>query len=358
MAEIATPTRARRRSGKFPLRVVTLALLTGALIALSVVIAVPFLHAITWGVALAIIGWPMHKAIRVRVGNPTGAAVLSTLIVLLVIVVPGLLVARQVASEASQLGTTANELVTRDNLEALPGMDRTVAWMDSVNIDLETQFHKMIDYFLPDVRSIAQGSVTTAMQFLVAMYILFYAFRDRGEFMHGLRELLPLTRQESNQVFVSAADSVHGNLYATVVTSLIDSALFTLLFWFFELPAPLLWGAVMFVLSILPMVGAGLVWFPVGLYLAMQGSWPAATTILGCGIFTAVAIDYFLFAKIAGDRMRMHPVPAMIAFLGGLAIFGLSGMILGPAIVAMTDALLNLWRTRHDGAGSAMTDAK
>ena len=350
-----------RAPRKLPLRLITLALLTAVLVFLSIAVAVPFLHAITWGVALAIMGWPMHKFIKARIAQRSIAATLSTMIVLVVIVVPGAFVVYQVGRETADMAekteTTPDELLSRKKLEEVPGMSNVIAWMDRINVDVEAEIQKMVTTFLPDPQGLAQGSISASVQFLVAMFILFYVFRDRGEFMQGLREILPLTRAESDRVFNSAADSVHANLYATVVTGLIDAVTGALLFWMLGLPAPFMWGAVMFILSILPVVGAGLVWFPVAMYLAVTGSWPAALAILTWGTITAVAIDYLLYAVLAGDRMRMHPVPALIAFLGGLAIFGLSGMILGPAIVAMTAAMLELWHRRRNGARSAMADA-
>jgi predicted PurR-regulated permease PerM len=350
--------RARRT---VPLRLVTLALMTAGLIALSVLIAVPFLHAITWGIALAIMAWPMHKVVKARVANPSGAAAVSTTIVLLLLVMPGVFAVYQIGREAEALGretgTTPDEVMSRESLERAPGVSRVVDWMDRVNLDAEAEVRKMVQSFLPSTEGLTESSMAASVQFLVAMFILFYVFRDRGEFVQGLRQLLPLTRAESDRVFASAADSVYANLYATVVTGLIDSITGAFLFWSLGLPAPFLWGAVMFILSILPVVGAALVWLPVAMYLAVTGAWPSALAILTWGIITAIVVDYILYARLAGDRMRMHPVPALLAFLGGLAVFGLSGMILGPAIVAMTAALLDLWREGSNPQGSAMTDA-
>jgi predicted PurR-regulated permease PerM len=346
---------------KVPLRLVTLAVLTAILLALSLLIAFPFLHAITWGMALAIMAWPMHRRVKARIASPSGAAFASTFVVLLLIVVPGVFVVYQIGRETEQMAreseTPPDQMVSRETLEEVPGGSRVVTWMDRVNIDVEKQLGDAVSTVLPNPKSLAAGSITAAAQFLIAMFILFYVFRDRGEFMQWLRELLPLTRSEGDRVFSSAADSVHANLYATVVTGLIDSSTFTLLFWFIGMPAPFLWGSVMLVLSILPVVGAGMIWFPTSVYLAMTGEWPSAMAILAWGAFTGVAVDYLLYARLAGNRMRMHPVPALLSFLGGLAIFGLSGVILGPAIVAMTSSMLDLWRERSTPKGSAMSEA-
>jgi predicted PurR-regulated permease PerM len=180
----------------------------------------------------------------------------------------------------------------------------------------------------------------------VAVFVLYYLFRDRDAFLEELRDLLPLSEDESNFLMTRVADSVHATLYATVVTSLIDAVAFGLTFWVTGIPSPVLWSVVMFLLSLLPVLGAGLIWVPATIYLATNGNWLGASGLVVVGIVTGAFIDNILYARLAGGRMRMHNVPVLIAFLGGLAVFGVSGMVLGPAIVAVTEALLRLWKQR------------
>jgi predicted PurR-regulated permease PerM len=187
------------------------------------------------------------------------------------------------------------------------------------------------------------------VQFLVVLFLLYFIFLDRAEFIHRLRELLPLSKSESEQVFTRAADSVHANLHASVITSLIDSTGGTLMFWLLGLPSPVLWGVVMFVLCLLPVVGAALVWVPATIFLTLAGRWPHAAALAAWGVTTSIVVDNFLYSRLAGKRMRMHEAPALIAFLGGLAIFGMSGMVLGPAILAVTVAFLEVWKKRISG---------
>jgi predicted PurR-regulated permease PerM len=150
-------------------------------------------------------------------------------------------------------------------------------------------------------------------------------------------------------VFRLAADSVHANLYADLVTSLIDAATGGLVLWAVGLPSPLLWGVVMFVLSLLPVVGIPVVWVPAAIYLGTSGHMLGAAAVVAWGIAAGVLVDNLLYARLAGDRMRLHQVPTLIAFLGGLAVFGASGMVLGPAILAVTVAVLDVWHRRANG---------
>ena len=344
-------------------RPVVLAALTAALVTLCALLTYPFLTAITWGVALAILAWPMHHAIRRRVPNPSLAAALSTAAVVAVIVLPVGFVAYQISREAAEQmnGETAGE-VLQEKLARVPVLGRAVVWMNRVGVDVEQQARQVLGRYTGDIAGLAAGSVSSALQALLAVFIMYFLFRDRSELMLGLRDLLPLSREEEERVFLRAADSVHATLYATIVTSLIDSAGFGLLFWWSGLPAPFLWTAFLFILSLLPVLGAALVWLPSAGYLAMTGGWGAAVAVLAWGAFTFVTVDNFLYVRLAGNRMRMHPVPAFIAFLGGVSLFGASGMILGPAAVAVTMAVLEVWKRRlaasAGAGGSAAWDGR
>lgn len=112
------------------------------------------------------------------------------------------------------------------------------------------------------------------------------------------------------------------------------------------LPAPVLWGVVIFVLGVLPFVGAVLVWAPAAVYLATVDRWGAAIALVAWGLLMAGPVGNYLYAYVTGDRMKLHPVPTLLAYVGGLAVFGISGMVLGPCVLAVTVALLEVWRQR------------
>jgi predicted PurR-regulated permease PerM len=338
-------------------RTVALVAITMALVGLCVLLLVPFLPGVTWGVALAIIAWPMHAWLSRHIASRGLASVISTLVVVAVILSAGMFVVYNVAMEAGNAADhvvgESVEGVVKETMTKAPVLKDIEAWMSRANLNVEDEARKVVTSFLGEAKGLASGSLAAVVQFLVAVFVLFYIFKDRGEMMRGVREVLPLTNAESDRVFSRAAGSVHANLYATIVTSLIDAVLFGLVMWWVGLPAPVLWASVIFVLAILPVVGSALVWVPASVYLGLSDQWLGASALIAVGLFTAVFIDNLLYALLAGDRMRMHAVPAMIAFIGGLAVFGLSGVILGPAIAAVTEAFLDIWKRRGKEAVQA-----
>ena len=173
-----------------------------------------------------------------------------------------------------------------------------------------------------------------------------------------MRAYLPTTRDEADQVSAARAGSVTRTLHATLVTSVIDGVGGGVMFWLLGLPSPVTWGAVMFFLSFLPLLGTWLVWLPAVAYLAASGQIVSAGVLLAWGVASSIVVDNFIYVRIAGQHMRLHQVPALLAFLGGLAVFGISGMILGPGILAVTVAVMEVWHRRASGETAAPTESK
>lgn len=336
------------------LRPYALAALTLLLIVLCAALAVPFLPAIAWGVALAVIAWPLGSWLRAHVvANRTWAAAVAAAVVVVLIGGPTVYVAQQVAREVSssaeQARQDAIQGTLRERLLAVPVARDAVAWAERPDVNLEEEGKKAVRDYLGNGVWLARGSVAFLIQLGVAVYVLYYALRDGDRLGAAARRLLPMTPEEADRVFERAGGSVHANLYASLVTSFIDAVTGALLFWALGLPSPFLWGVVIFVLSLLPVAGIFVVWIPAAVYLALTDNWGGAAAMVAWGVLSSVLVDTMLYARLAGGRMRLHPVPALIAFIGGLALFGASGIVLGPAIVAVTMAVLEVWHARATG---------
>jgi predicted PurR-regulated permease PerM len=330
-------------------RPLVLAALTAVLIGLCVILLLPFLPALAWGVALAVIAWPLQTRIASRVSHRWLATGITTAVVVVLIVVPGLFVAYHLAREANSATDRAREeqaaASVRDRLAGTP-VGGVVGWFDRVGVNLDHEVHRAVEANTRDLASIIQGSMMGLVQFAVAMFILYHLLLDREWLLRSVRTLLPMTRDETDQVVTSAAGSVHANLHATLVTSVIDGIGGGVMFWLLGLPSPVTWGVIMFFLSFLPLLGTWLIWLPATVYLALSGQWGNAAILFAWGVASSVVVDNVIYVRIAGNHMRLHQVPALLAFLGGLSVFGVSGMILGPGILAVTVAVLEVWHRR------------
>jgi predicted PurR-regulated permease PerM len=137
-----------------------------------------------------------------------------------------------------------------------------------------------------------------------------------------------------------------------LVIAVIQGVLGGLAFWVLGLPSPLLWGVVMIFLSMIPMAGAFIVWVPAAIYLAITGHWVSALILTVWGALVIGSIDNFLRPKLVGEKTRLHELLVFFSVLGGLQVFGVIGLVLGPVIVAITIALLDVLR-HADGVSPA-----
>ncbi len=162
----------------------------------------------------------------------------------------------------------------------------------------------------------------------------------------SLLNLSPLSESEMRDIAVRAADTIHATFYGTIVCAAVQGTLGGLMFWWLGLPAPLLWGIIMGLLAVVPLFGAFVVWIPAAALLALDGDWGKALLLTAWGSVVVGGIDNVLYPMLVGNRLRLHTVPAFVAVVGGLVVFGASGVILGPLAVTITLSLLEIWRLR------------
>ena len=153
-----------------------------------------------------------------------------------------------------------------------------------------------------------------------------------------------------DRLFGRVVDAVVATFYGTVVVAAVQGALGGLIFWWLELPMPVLWGLVMALLAIIPVLGAFIIWVPAAVFLALNGDWSKALILAAWGTIVVGGIDNLLYPILVKDQLRLHTVPAFISIVGGLILFGASGLILGPLIVTATMFFLETWRVPVSGS--------
>lgn len=178
--------------------------------------------------------------------------------------------------------------------------------------------------------------------------MLFFFLRDRRGALASLHHLSPLSREETETLFLRVRDTIRATVYGTLVVSLIQGLLGGLMFWWLGLPAPLLWGVVMAILSVVPMLGAFVVWIPAALFLALEGSWGKFIILVLWGMLVVGTVDNLLRPVLVANLLKLHTVLAFISVVGGLMLFGPAGLILGPVVLTITTVLLETWRSRSD----------
>ena len=309
----------------------------------------PFVPAITWALVLAVLAHPLHERLARRIRWPSVAAALAVVAVVVAIALPTTLVVRQVGVQAVASVSAVRQLVDAERwklaIERFPRLAPLRDWIER-EVDFDAKVEEATGEVAKGVRGFLQRAVDVSMQALVTLFLLFYFLRDKRRILQSMRRLLPLAADEAEQVRENVRDTISAVVFGTIAVAVVQGALGDLMFWWLGLPAPIFWGVVMAVLAILPMFGAALVWVPAAGFLAIEGDWDKALLLTAWGTLVVGLIDNLLYPVLVKGRLRMHTVPVFISVLGGLFAFGATGVVLGPLILAVAIALLDIWRRR------------
>jgi predicted PurR-regulated permease PerM len=325
-----------------------LLLLVLAATVLFALILAPFFGAVCWSVFLALVFWPLQQRIlRNTRGRRSLSAFATLLIIILIVILPLAWVTATVTQEASTFigHLRSGELQPAEYfqrmVEALPAWAQSLLQRFGIS-ELAVLQRKLLatlgesgQALTARAFSIGQLTLDFVVSFFLMLYVLFFLLRDGRELAAAVARAIPLKQQHTDRLLTQFATVVRATVKGNVAVALAQGALGAIAFLFLGLPAPILWGAVMALLSLLPAVGAAVVWGPVALYLLATGSLLKAVGLVVWGVLVIGLVDNILRPILVGKDTRLPDYLVLVATLGGLAVFGLNGFVIGPVIAAV-----------------------
>ena len=327
----------------------------------------PFAELIVLGVALVAVFQPMHRRMQQALKKPGLSAAVSTLVTLLVIVVPFTWVAIMVAREVpTAVGTLRAALETIRVKWALMvnadgQLNESLKGMGLDDFLSEEKLQGLLsngrDSLLKGALTVVGGAVGMVINFVFLVFILFFLYRDGHRLGMKFREFIPLPDRQAVALVNRTHEVLLACVYGVLMVASVQGFLGGVAFWLLGLPAPLTWGVVMALLCTLPVVGAWIVWLPAAIGLAVSGDYTRAVILLVVGQGIVSSIDGLLRPILVGQRARLHELIIFLSVLGGLRFFGLMGLLLGPALMAIAYGLVGvLWYGEVGGTGRDRDD--
>lgn len=319
-------------------------------------LALPFLGPLTWAVVLSILIVPVHRRLENRLRYPSVAALTSTIAAALVVAVPVLFVAQQLIGEAAHAAVfiekTLRSSAWREAINDSPRLSAIADWIEQ-RLDLAGAAANLAAWLTGRSTSFLRASATQLLGFVLTFYFLFFLLRDRAGILRMLGALSPLNPAESQLLGNRFAETVDATIFGVIIIAAIQGTLGGLMFWWLGLPLPVVWGLVMGLLAIVPVLGAFVVWIPASLFLALDGSWGKAIILAAWGGLIVAGIDNLLYPMLVGNRLKLHTIPALVGAIGGILLFGASGLVLGPAAIVLTWTLVDILKSRYDAPAAA-----
>lgn len=318
-------------------------------------VLLPFYGTILWAAIIALLFAPVYRWLLPRMnGRQTRAALVTVLLAIVIVVIPFALVTASLAREASLLyqriesGAWDPARYLRTAFDALP--EWLGGLLDRFGLtDFESLQRRLVATLSQASKLIAAQAVNIGLktfdfvaQLFITMYLAFFFVRDGDRIARSIREGLPLAADHKRELARKFATVIRATVKGNLLVAAIQGALGGVAFWFLDVNAPLLWAVLMAFLSLVPAVGAGLVWAPVALYLFASGAVWQGVALAFYGVLVIGLVDNLLRPILVGRDTRMPDYLVMISTLGGIAVFGLNGFVLGPAVAAMFIAVWHI----------------
>lgn len=311
-------------------------------------ILLPFLPAICFAFALAVIAHPAQAWFARRLRSRTLASLVSVMLILAIVVVPTALLARALVLETAALVQHAGDPARiRAVIEGTSLVGRAFRWLDA-QINLAGVSAEILratsGWISAGLSSALAGSMRFLAQAGVGLFVLFYFLRDSDTLIAVAKRMLPAPAPLLDSAFRRIAQILRVALGGKFVTASLQGLLGGAIFAWLGLTAPVFWGTVMGVLSLFPVIGAFLVWGPAGLLLLSRGEWSHALLLAGWGIAVIHPVDNLLGPILIGTTLRLHTLLTFFSIVGGLAAFGAAGIVIGPMVVAVAVSVVDAAR--------------
>jgi predicted PurR-regulated permease PerM len=318
-------------------------------------IARPFLEPVFFAVVLVIVFHPLHARLHRHIRSANAAALLSTLCALLTIIIPAFLLCAALRNELTLIYQSLSASGAQDGgliTHALQQLEHARMWLgkyvDFSQVDLHAELsdrlQKLIAFLLSQLAGFAGDVTSFVVAAGITFFTLFYLFRDGRAFWRRLAVLIPLSPAQFEKLSAGVSRTIASSMYGGLAVAIAQGALLGLSFWVLRLPSPVLWGMMTAFFSFMPLVGTAMVWLPASIILILIGHPVKGLILLVWGAGVVGTVDNILRPLVISEHMRFHPLYVFFALLGGVQAFGVTGLFIGPAVLALTTSLFSLVR--------------
>lgn len=320
----------------------------------------PFIWPLMSAAVIGVVFFPVHARMHTLVRSPSLSALLSTILVSLVIIIPVSMIVLAITKEITDLYNFLGERSDESGgyySYVMQVMERPLQWLgryvDLSQFDLRaTLLSRLQDasrFLLGGFGSIVGNITSFIINSVITLFTLFFLFREGKSMRRRAAAVLPLTSEQVEKLFTGIENTIIATVYGGLVVAAVQGAMIGLALWVLGVPSPVLWGVIASVFALLPLVGTAAVWVPATLYLLFTGSYVKALLLVVWGALIVGSVDNILRPYLISGRVRMHTLLIFFAVFGGVQVFGFLGLFIGPVIMAVTITVLGLLRDEVRG---------
>tara|TARA_Y100000310_G_scaffold229168_1_gene231559 strand:+ start:38632 stop:39762 length:1131 start_codon:yes stop_codon:yes gene_type:complete len=323
---------------------------------LALTILKPFISTILTAIVMSYVSYPLYKWLNDRLGKKSVSALITVSVIVLILTVPavfainalskeifaGYLIAKQyLASGASTISCDGNFLCGFLRSIGLSEPSFTNFISDSLGKATATIFNTLTNYLISLPKTMAN--------IFIAIFLTYYLLKDGRKLVAYAKSIIPLKAVNQNVILKRFNEVTYAVVYGNVIVAVLQGILTSIGFFLFGVPSPLIWGIVTMFTSLIPFLGAFVVWLPASLFLVVAGYSSGEGTVLlrGLGLllygfFLISSVDNILKPRIIGGRANLHPALVLLGVISGLAALGVVGIIIGPVIIALAATIIQI----------------
>jgi predicted PurR-regulated permease PerM len=324
----------------------------------------PFATALMTAVVLAVMAHPPYRWLRDRTGHENVAAFLGTtglfFLVFLPLVALSFVLFNSIQDNVDMVSGRVGDLLDPGGT-IYHALSRVASWLgvdqQGVISTVTDQVQQLGGFMAGRTLGLLSGLGGGVIQAGVALFSLFYLLRDGEGMISAVGRVIPLSDDLTDALIQRSGEVIYATVYGHVVVAIAQGTLGGLAFWILGIPGPVLWGTVMVILSLLPAVGPPIVWGPASIILLLQGHTWKALALAAIGGLVIGTIDNPVRSYLVSDRAQLHPLVVFFSVLGGIVLFGLVGVFLGPILFVASLSILEVTRLALDpDSGSRSTE--
>lgn len=310
----------------------------------------PFFYPIFWAAIIAIMFYPVYMGLNAVLKLPTISALLSVIIALVFIFVPLSIIILLLFNQSIALYQSIvsghwsfNIQGIADWVQNTPIAPYIESIQDEWTVYASNATKTLALFVFNNIKSITQNSVHFIFLLFITLYTLFFFFRDGKKMLERLQHLSPLGDHHETVLYERFTSTARATLKSTFIVGGIQGTLGGILFWLTGVEGALMWGVIMMLLSLIPGIGAFLVWLPAGIIMLVTGHLWQGVTILLFGALVISTIDNLLRPPLIGKDVQIHPLIVLFSTLGGIFLFGISGFVIGPVLASLCLAIISIY---------------
>lgn len=323
--------------------------LLGLITVLFLVLLRPLFYPIFWAAVFASLFKPFYEPMVKKVRSSNAAAIILLLLIVVVIILPLFLIGALLVNESFNIYTSLSQdhSPLKDFFDRIPDLITENQYVKRLNINEDILAEKFSDaakditnFIFTSLKGLTQNTLIFLGKFLIMLFALFFFIRDGEKFLKRAAHLFPLGEKREKMLYERFTSAARATLKGTLIIAFLQGSLGGLLFYLVGIEGALIWWILMVFLAVIPGVGCSIVWLPVGIVMLVSGYTWEGLVILLSGTFIISSVDNFLRPILVGRDIQMHPLLILFSTLGGIMVFGFSGVVIGPIITAL---LLSLW---------------